>query len=102
MAGKNTAHTHRHWKAAMGDLNEALVTMLAPALDHLHTCLVKVDAGRTQRAMSSRSAAMVGELGTQGRRILAAHGPRLDRVSEAQRAAGGLEEVAGDKRYHQA
>jgi len=85
----------------MADLTQALGEVLVPALGHMRAGLVGVDAGRTQLAQSARWIVLAAELAAQGDQILGDHDPRLRRVGEAQRAAGGLEEVAGDKRYNQ-
>jgi len=101
MAGKDTIYTHRDWRTSMATIRDALELVLAPGLDHMHADLRRVDAGRTQLAQAAQMVVLVGELGTEATRILGAHDPRLRQVSEAQAAAGGLAEVAGDKRYHQ-
>ena len=101
MAGKDTSYTHLDWRTGMTNIRDALDLVLTPALDHIHADLRRVDAGRTQLAQAARMVVMVGDLGTEATRILGDHDGRLRQVGEAQAAAGGLAEVAGDKRYHQ-
>jgi 5-enolpyruvylshikimate-3-phosphate synthase len=101
MAGKSTAYTHKHWKDMVVDIRDGLQNVLTPALTHMHAGLRRVDAGATQMTQAARFIAMVAELAEEGSRLIGAHDQRLRRVSEAQRAAGGLGEVAGDKRYNQ-
>jgi hypothetical protein len=100
MAGKDVTYTHAQWRieaqAITGDLGD-----LSGALEHMRAGLVQRQAGVTQLREQARWAAMVSELSTDGNRILGTHDPRQTRVGEAQAAAGGLSEVAGDKRYNQ-
>ncbi|MGH3290162.1 MAG: hypothetical protein ACRDPD_36685 [Streptosporangiaceae bacterium] len=101
MAGKDTSYTHLDWRTAMTNIRDALDQVLAPGLDHIHADLRRVQAGRTQLTQAGQMTVLVGELGDEATRILGDHDQRLRKVGEAQAAAGGLAEVAGDKRYHQ-
>jgi hypothetical protein len=101
MAGRDASYTHRHWSQEAADIAGALSDVLTPALAHMHGDLVARQAGRTHLTTAAGFIELVGELGREGARVLAAHGPRLARVGEAQAHAGGVNEVAGDKRYGQ-
>jgi len=101
MAGKDTTYTHRDWRTSLTACRDQLDLVLAPALEHIRHDLQGVDAGRTQLAQGARMVVIVSELGTEASRILGDHDQRLRQVGEAQAAAGGLAEVAGDKRYNE-
>jgi hypothetical protein len=101
MAGRDASYTHRHWYQEAADIVTALSDVLVPALAHMQADLIAMQAGRAHLATAAGFIEQVGELGREGERVLAAHGPRLARVSETQAQAGGLGEVAADKRYNQ-
>jgi hypothetical protein len=97
---RSAAYTHAQWRIQAENITTALGEVLAPALDHMHAGLVKADAGQTQRRYSARFPAEVRQLAAQGQQILGDHDERLTRVGQAQRQAGGVDEVAGDKAYN--
>lgn len=101
MAGREVRYTHRDWRTFVQEANAAARELLGPALEHRHAGLVRVQAGETQLKNSAAAIRRVHELAAEGERILGDHDARLTRVGEAQAAAGGLSEVAGDKRYNQ-
>jgi hypothetical protein len=94
-------YTHAQWRIQAQGLTDALERALVGALTHIHGGLVHVEAGQTQLATSREWIRLVSELGTEGHTILGDHDPRLTHVSQAQQQAGGVREVAGDKRYNQ-
>jgi hypothetical protein len=93
--------THREWAREMAAIRDALDTILVPGLEHMKAGLASVGAGRDQMNEMGTWIGNVGELADEGTNILGDHGPRLRRVSEAQAAAGGVTQVARDKRYNQ-
>lgn len=94
MAG---AYTHGGWKADMAQILEVYGERIAPAMDRMLAGLRRVEAGRTQTALFEQALGMAAELNSAGQAILASSGADGDRVGEAQRAAGGKDEVYGDK-----
>lgn len=101
MAGRQAQITHREWRKFVQDANAVARDTLGPALEHRHAGLVRVQAGETQIRNSLAAIRRVYELAVMGESILGSHDQRLTRVGEAQAAAGGVSEVAGDKRYNQ-
>lgn len=93
-------YTHGTWKAGMAQILEAYGERIVPAMDAMLGGLRRVEAGRTQISQFEQALAMAGELHTAGAEILATSGADGDRVGEAQRAAGGEDEVYGDKHAH--
>lgn len=100
MAGNG--YTHRDWRTEAAGIRDALDQVLVPALEHIVADLQRVQAGRTQLQQARQMPRLVGELAGEATTILGDHDQRLRRVGEAQAAAGGVTEVAGDKRYNQA
>jgi hypothetical protein len=102
MAETQAGYTHREWKADMAAIRDVFGGRIAPAMEQMLANLRALDAGRTQMAQFSNALGLVGELATQADQIIDATGARYGGVNEAQAAAGGLPEVYGDKRAHQA
>lgn len=97
MAG---TYTHGGWKADMAQILGVYRERIGPAMDRMLGGLRRVEAGRTQTAQFEQAIGMATELHTVGEAILATSGAEGDRVGEAQRAAGGKDEVYGDKHAH--
>jgi hypothetical protein len=87
------------WRTEQHAAHDELTQVLIPALDHMLAGLTAMGAGQTQRRLSARWPALMGDLAAEGQQVIDDHNPRLTRVSEAQSAAGGTAEVAANKRY---
>ena len=92
------AENHADWRISAWNAHDEIALVLAPALDHMNACLVRAKAGEAQMRLAGQWPAMVTELGTEGKKVIGDHDPRLTLVSEAQAQAGGAREVYGDKR----
>lgn len=101
MSGKDTSYTHKDWRTSVLQLTAGLRERLGGALEHMHRGLLGVDIGDTQRRFSAQCIRQVAELAAEGDELMKRHDMPAIRVGEAQQAAGGLNEVAGDKNYNQ-
>jgi hypothetical protein len=93
-------YTHAVWRFEAWEMHDQLQKTLGGALDHMDAGLRQVGAGKTQRAQSTRWIAGNADLVAEGRKLIGDHDPRLTRVGEAQARAGGVSEVAEQKRYN--
>jgi hypothetical protein len=94
-----TGYTHRTW---VDDMADALghVAGIYRDLEEMDTTLHEIKAGRTQRHMVVDARAVALSLMKRGVTFVEATDARYLPVFEAIQRAGGQEEVAQDKRYH--
>lgn len=91
--------THREWRARMGRMINGC-EVLAAAIEQQIAGLVQVGGGETQLAMARASYTLLNNQATTGHRILTDTTYRYMPVAQAQARAGGVREVADDKRYN--
>lgn len=100
MAGRDTRFTHADWAVTTVRLGQAWTGQLASAHDHVMGSLRSAQAGRTQLAEGARLQVRINEVGKRFA-LLEQHYSDLFRpIHEAQRRAGGVNEVAGKKTYN--
>jgi hypothetical protein len=86
------------WRTAMWATQDLARDVLGPALEHMNAALARLPAGQTQRRLTSRWPGWMTEIASQGDRIITTWNPRLTRAADGLAAAGGADEVYGDKR----
>lgn len=93
-------YTHRTWREGMTGMVDGL-GVLGSALALQAVDLDRVDAGEAQRDFNARAQAQAMELAVMGRGILTEIDAGIGRpMGDAVAGAGGVREVAGEKRYH--
>jgi hypothetical protein len=98
---RGSSYTHRDWKHETG--NVLLVVAAAEkALEQMEASLAEVRAGNTHRALVSQCQIRGAEILRSGLDLVDATDQRYLPVHEAIQAAGGKDEVAHVKTYHQA
>src|SRR5260370_39998913 len=98
MAEERTGYTlETGWKPQMQAMNRTYYDRVIPPVEAMLAGLRRVDAGRTQIAEFENALELIRGLAREGEAILAVRGAEGDQVADAQRAAGGLHEVYGDK-----
>jgi hypothetical protein len=100
MAGKETGYTHARFYVEMGNMIGAGRDVLGPALEHRHAGLVRVQAGTQQMRHSAELITALHDLVAEGNAIRDKYDARMRQQGQAQAAAGGLDEVYGDKRAY--
>jgi hypothetical protein len=95
----NGGITHRGWRKDM-ETAVTIINTIVYQFTLMQAALAKVQAGRTQRTLVNRDLTV----GTGLKDQTVAYVGEIDRryipVGEAVAHAGGIEEVALDKRYH--
>ena len=102
MAGTTGTITHRQWRTEMNGFLEFLETGIAGVLERMEASVRAVRGGRDHLAQIAACRIAVADWIAAGRQLVAAEDARQVPVADAQAAAGGTDEVAGDKRYNQA
>jgi len=93
-------YTHRDWREHMDAAVGVLGVDLGDNLDLLIASLGSVGAGREQTKLTKEAAAIVKDLAGQGAAIHAYVNDQYKDLATAQQDAGGLLEVAKQKRYN--
>jgi hypothetical protein len=101
MAGKETDFVHAQWWVEMGNMIGAARDVLDPAVEHRHVRLVRVGSGTTQMRHSKDMITELRDLVVEGDSIRDRYDRRMQELGKAQAAAGGLNEVYGDKQAYQ-
>jgi hypothetical protein len=98
--GSGGTYTHRGWKHETGQV--LLVdAAIVQALDQMLAALAEVEAGKTHMDLMRQLMVEGGEILEQGLTLVDETDRRYLPVHEAVQAAGGKEEVATVKTYHQ-
>lgn len=95
-------YTHRQWRAEMNAMLDFLRTDVAAVMERMHASVTAMRGGATQLAQLSSCRMAVADLISDGAALVASADARQVPIADAQAAAGGVTEVAGDKRYHTA
>jgi hypothetical protein len=93
--------THRQWRDLMTLMIRGLEEQLKPAMGHITADVNRAGGQRTLRAELRACNQGIDGVTNMGKLVLGAYNLTLTGVSQAQQAAGGTEEVAADKHYHQ-
>ncbi|MFF5261412.1 hypothetical protein ACFY4C_20915 [Actinomadura viridis] len=94
-----SGYTHRTWLDEMAEVLMTVATIYK-GLEVMDATLHEVKAGRTQLNLVDGSRATALELMTRGVRFTEDTDARYMQVFEAIQQAGGQQEVAQEKRYH--
>ena len=94
--------THRQWRTEMNEFLEFLESGIADVLELMEGSVRAVRGGRDHLAQIAACRVAVADWIAVGRQLVASEDARQVPVADAQAAAGGVAEVAGDKRYNQA
>lgn len=92
-------YTHRTWKDEMADVLGHIAGIYRD-LEQMDATLHEVQAGRTQLNLVNDVRLTALDLMVRGVRFVEETDARYMAVFEAIQSAGGLDEVAKDKRYH--
>jgi hypothetical protein len=91
--------THKGWRTDM-ETSATLINTILHELEIIKAALAKVEAGQTQRTLVNRDIAVGSGLKTWAEQFVGATNKRYVPVGEEVARAGGIKEVALDKRYH--
>lgn len=94
-----TGYTHRTWLDEMADALGHIAGIYRD-FEVMDATLREVKAGRTQTALVGECRATGLDIMTSGVRLVGETDARYIPVYEAIKRAGGVDEVAQDKRYH--